>query len=99
MLDEARRARRSVLYRSDPQPGGLVVTQPLSIVFALFPGITQLDFTGPFEILRHLPGASVVVASREGGNLTADSGLVFAGLTRLEDVTAADVICVVGGQG
>lgn len=75
------------------------MTQPLTIVFALFPGITQLDFTGPFEILRCLPGARVVVASREGGNLTADSGLVFAGLTRLEDVTAADVICVVGGQG
>lgn len=75
------------------------MTSPLTIVFVLFPGITQLDFTGPFEILRRLPGATVVVASREGGTLRADSGLELAGLRRLADVAAADVLCVPGGQG
>jgi cyclohexyl-isocyanide hydratase len=75
------------------------MTTPVTIVFILFPGITQLDFTGPFEILKRLPGANVVVASREGGTLRSDSGLEFAGLTRLADVAAADVICIPGGQG
>ena len=27
------------------------------IVFALFPGVTQLDFTGPHQVFSALPGA------------------------------------------
>ena len=50
---------------------------PFHIVFALFPGVTHLDFTGPHQILCRLPGAQVVVASRAGGEVEAD-GLVFA---------------------
>jgi cyclohexyl-isocyanide hydratase len=75
------------------------MTATIDIVFALFPQVTQLDFTGPFEVLQRLPGARLVVASREGGVLTADSGLSFAGVTRLSDVAAADVLCVPGGYG
>jgi cyclohexyl-isocyanide hydratase len=75
------------------------MSKPLTIVFVLFPGVTQLDFTAPFEILKRLPGANVVVASREGGTLRADSGLEFAGLTRLADVAATDVLCIPGGLG
>jgi cyclohexyl-isocyanide hydratase len=75
------------------------MSKPLTIVFVLFPGITQLDFTGPFEILKRLPETDVVVASREGGTLRADSGLEFAGLSRLDEVTHADVLCVPGGFG
>ena len=75
------------------------MSAPFRIVFALYPQLTQLDFTGPFEVLQRLPGASLIVASRDGGTLTADSGLSFAGLARLADVPAADVICVPGGYG
>jgi transcriptional regulator GlxA family with amidase domain len=63
--------------------------RPFTIVFILFPQLTQLDFTGPFEVLQRLPGARLVVASREGGSLSADSGLTFAGLARLSDITEA----------
>jgi transcriptional regulator GlxA family with amidase domain len=41
----------------------------------------------------------VIVASREGGTLTSDSGLQFAGLARLADVAHADLLCVPGGRG
>lgn len=75
------------------------MSEPLRIVFALYPQLTQLDFTGPFEVLQRLSGAIPIVASREGGALTADSGLSFTGLTRLADVPTADVICVPGGYG
>ena len=73
--------------------------RPFTIVFILYPRLTQLDFTGPFEVLQRLPGARLVVASREGGSLYADSGLTFTGLARLSDVTEADAICVPGGHG
>ncbi|MCA6249521.1 MAG: DJ-1/PfpI family protein, partial [Phenylobacterium sp.] len=44
---------------------------PFHIVFALFPGLTQLDFTGPHQFLTRIPGAKVHVASRAGGEIEA----------------------------
>ena len=73
--------------------------RPFVVVFALYPRLTQLDFTGPFEVFASTPGVRVVTASREGGELLSDKGLSFAGLTRLADVPACDLICVPGGMG
>jgi cyclohexyl-isocyanide hydratase len=70
----------------------------LVIVFALFPGVTQLDFTGPHQVFSRLPGATVILASGAGGTVEAD-GIIFAGLRRLADIPACDVICVPGGGG
>jgi cyclohexyl-isocyanide hydratase len=75
------------------------MSEPLVIVFALFPNVTQLDFTGPFEVLQRVPDTRIIVASREGGTLRADSGLLFAGLERLSDVDTCHVLCVPGGYG
>ena len=68
------------------------------IVFAVFPGLTQLSLTGPYEVLSRVPGADVIVASVAGGTLES-SKLAFGGLRRLADVPACDVICVPGGAG
>lgn len=72
--------------------------QSLTIVFALYPGVTHLDFTGPHQFLSRLPGARTLVASMEGGEMEAD-GLTFAGLTRFADIDRCDVLCVPGGFG
>lgn len=71
---------------------------PFRVVFALFPRITQLDFTGPHEVLWRLPGAECVLASVDGGPVTADGGLVFQ-TQRLADVPACDLLLVPGGYG
>ena len=68
------------------------------IVFALFPGVTQLDFTGPHQVFSSLSGASVVLASREGGAIET-GGMTFAGLRRLAEIPECDVLCVPGGRG
>ena len=52
---------------------------PIHIVFALFPGVTQLDFTGPHQVFSRLPGAEVILASRTGEPIEVD-GFMFAGL-------------------
>jgi cyclohexyl-isocyanide hydratase len=75
-----------------------MAAQPLHIVFALYPDVTHLDFTGPHQFLSRLPGAQVTVAWMEGGELAVD-GLVLAHLTRLEDVQACDILCIPGGFG
>ncbi len=75
------------------------MTSPaLTIVFALYPGVTHLDFTGPHQVFSRLPDVKILAASEAGLPIGAD-GLTFANLTRLEDVAACDVLCVPGGFG
>jgi putative intracellular protease/amidase len=71
---------------------------PLSVVFPIYPGVTQLDFTGPYQFFSRLPGVKPVVASVESKSITAD-GLTFSGLAALEQVDRCDVLCVPGGFG
>jgi putative intracellular protease/amidase len=68
------------------------------IVFALYPGVTQLDFTGPHQVFSRLPGAQVGCASLTGEPITTD-GLTFSGLKRLAEIDGCDVLCVPGGMG
>jgi transcriptional regulator GlxA family with amidase domain len=49
-------------------------------------------------VFSRLPGAEVILASRDGEPITTDS-IIFAGLCRLADIDRCDVICVPGGQG
>jgi cyclohexyl-isocyanide hydratase len=75
-----------------------MTAQPLHIVFALYPDVTQLDFTGPHQFLSRLPGAKVTVAWMKGGGLEAD-GLTFANLAKLGEIEACDILCIPGGFG
>jgi cyclohexyl-isocyanide hydratase len=69
---------------------------PFRIVFAIYPGMTHLDFTGPHQFLSRMPNSETFVASAAGGTVAAD-GLAFADTARLADITACDLICVPGG--
>ncbi len=69
------------------------------VVFALYPRITQLDFTGPAEVFARLPGAELVLASATGGPLAADGGIVFANVVPLAQVQECALLCVPGGFG
>ncbi len=71
----------------------------LSVVFALYPGITQLDFTGPYEVFARAPHARCLLASVDGGRISADEGMVFDGVRRLESIAGCDLLCVPGGFG
>jgi len=69
-----------------------------TVVFALYPDVTQLDFTGPLEVLARLPQAHIVLASTRGGELTA-SGMTIANLRPLAQVSECALLCVPGGFG
>ena len=69
-----------------------------TVVFALFPRITQLDFTGPHEVLWRLPGTCCVLASATGGRIEADGGLGFDTVP-LAGVPSCDLLLVPGGYG
>jgi cyclohexyl-isocyanide hydratase len=70
----------------------------LRIVIALYPGITQLDFTGPHQVLHRTPNAEMVVASLGGCDIAA-TGFVFAQLADLAAIPSCDVLLVPGGLG
>jgi cyclohexyl-isocyanide hydratase len=75
------------------------MTTDFPVVFALYPRITQLDFTGPFEVFARLPGARCLLGSVEGGTITADGGLTFADVAALKDIPSCALLCVPGGLG
>jgi transcriptional regulator GlxA family with amidase domain len=75
------------------------MTGDFSVVFALYPRVTQLDFTAPFEIFARLPRARCVLASVEGVPIQGDGGITFSGVVCLEDVQTCELLCVPGGFG
>ena len=70
----------------------------IAVVFPIYAGVTQLDFTAPHQVLARIAGTTLQVASVDGAPVAAD-GLNFAGLARLQDIERCDVLCVPGGRG
>lgn len=75
------------------------MTADFPVVFALYPRVTQLDFTGPYEVFTRLPGARTILASVAGGTIEADGGMTFSGVGKLEDIDSCALLCVPGGLG
>ncbi|MGV0788278.1 DJ-1/PfpI family protein [Mycolicibacterium sp. XJ2] len=68
------------------------------IAIMVYPGYTALDFIGPYEVLRNLPGAEVRFVWHEPGPIEADSGVLLIGATHSFDETPSpDIILVPGG--
>lgn len=70
----------------------------MQIAIVLYPGFTALDFIGPYEVLRWLPGAEVRFLWHEPGPITADSGVLIVVATHsFAETPSPDVILVPGG--
>lgn len=75
------------------------MSAPFRIGFLLFPDITQLDLTGPYEVLSKLPGAAVHLIWKTLEPVKAVGGLALMPDTTLADCPQLDLICVPGGPG
>lgn len=65
----------------------------------LFPRMTQLDLTGPFEVFAKLPGAEVLLLGKTLQPVEAETGLRMLPHATLHDCPPLDVLCVPGGPG
>ena len=65
----------------------------------LFPAITQLDMTGPYEVFSKLPEARVHLVAKDLQPVTAEGGMRILPTTCFADCPALDLICVPGGAG
>jgi cyclohexyl-isocyanide hydratase len=75
------------------------MSAPLAIGLLLFPRLTQLDLTGPFEVFARTPGARVHLLWKSLDPVRSDTGLGLLPDTTLAACPALDVLCVPGGPG
>jgi cyclohexyl-isocyanide hydratase len=75
------------------------MTATLSIGLLVFPRMTQLDATGPYEVFARIPGASVAVVAKDRSPVISEHGLSFNPDATITDDARYDVLCVPGGTG
>ena len=71
----------------------------IRIAFLLFPHLTQLDLTGPAQVLSRVPGARVEYVAATLDPVPSDCGLSLVPTTTMSEARAADVLVVPGGDG
>src|SRR5215813_6102945 len=71
----------------------------LQIGILVFPGVQQLDLTGPYEVFASLPGAQVHMIWKDRAPIQSATGLVLGPTMTFGECPALDVLCVPGGGG
>ncbi|EDT42218.1 DJ-1/PfpI family protein [Burkholderia ambifaria] len=71
----------------------------LHIGLLVFPGVQQLDLTGPHDVLASLPDAAVHLVWKSRDTVASSSGLALAPTCTFDDCPPLNVICVPGGIG
>ncbi|MFM0257258.1 DJ-1/PfpI family protein [Paraburkholderia sediminicola] len=73
--------------------------KPFRIAMVIFPKMTQLDFTGPFDVLARIPDAEVLVVAQTLEPVVSDAGLRILPTHTFETASMADLLFVPGGPG
>lgn len=71
----------------------------LVVGMVLFPGLTQLDLTGPYEVFSRMPGAIVKLLAADSSPVKSEWGLTITPDTTFADAGTLDILCVPGGWG
>lgn len=71
----------------------------MNIGMLLFPQLTQLDLTGPFEVFHRIPGANIHLVWKTTDVVRSDSGLGLVPTTTLDGCPPLDLVFVPGGYG
>jgi cyclohexyl-isocyanide hydratase len=103
---------RSVLFRSrvgdEIAPMSLMRSAPtvsgssdatLTVGMVLFDGLTQLDLTGPYEVLARMPNTRVHLVAGTRDVVRSEWGLRILPDVTFAEAPALDVLCVPGGWG
>jgi cyclohexyl-isocyanide hydratase len=69
-----------------------------NVGFVIFPDLTQLDFTGPQQVLARLPQSAMHIVAKSAAPVPSDSGLSFLPTHTFANCPRLDLICVPGGS-
>lgn len=70
-----------------------------NVGFVIFPDLTQLDFTGPQQVLARLPESAMHIVAKSAAPVPSDSGLGLVPTHTFADCPRLDLICIPGGRG
>jgi cyclohexyl-isocyanide hydratase len=70
-----------------------------NVGFVIFPDLTQLDFTGPLQVLARLPKSATHIVAKSETPVPSDCGLGLVPTCTFATCPPLDLICVPGGVG
>ncbi|ORM70193.1 DJ-1/PfpI family protein [Pantoea rwandensis] len=77
----------------------MAASPPFNIGLLLFPNLTQLDLTGPWEVFARMPGVNNYLVWKDRQPVMSDRGLAILPTATFDDCPALDLICIPGGPG
>lgn len=72
---------------------------PIRIAFLLFPDVTQLDLTGPAQVLSRLGNTTIDLVAKTLDPVPADAGFALTPTATFAGAVQPDILCVPGGMG
>ncbi len=72
---------------------------PLHIAFLLYPDVTQLDLTGPAQILSRLGNVRLVLVAKTRDPVPTDAQFPLLPGATFAEVPRTDILCIPGGFG
>lgn len=72
---------------------------PFRVGFLTYPNVTQLDMTGPAQVLSRMPGTTVDYVWKTLDPVMSDCRLALVPTLTLADAGQFDLVCVPGGYG
>ena len=76
-----------------------MAASPLTVGLLVFPDLTQLDLTGPYEVFSRAPGMRVLLIGTRPGPIRSEWGLTLGTDCTLENAPPVDILCIPGGPG
>ena len=70
-----------------------------TVGLVLFPKLTQLDLTGPYEIFSRMPETTVHLVAASSAPVPSERGLAIVPDTTFDAAGPFDILCVPGGPG
>ncbi|MGH6617549.1 DJ-1/PfpI family protein [Sphingomonas sp.] len=71
----------------------------IRIAFLLFPNVTQLDLTGPAQVLSRLGNATIDLVAASRDPVMTDAGFALLPTATFDDTVQPDILCIPGGFG
>jgi cyclohexyl-isocyanide hydratase len=68
------------------------------IGFIIFPDLTQLDFTGPLQVLSRLPQSATLIVAKSEAPVPSDCGLSLVPTHTFANCPPLDLLCAPGGS-
>lgn len=69
-----------------------------TVGFVIFPDLTQLDFTGPLQVLSRLPQSATHIVAKSTAPVPSDCGLGLVPTHTFANCPVLDLICIPGGS-